>query len=196
MTIIKRCTKCGLEKDESDFYRNSRSKDGLTDRCKVCLSEDHKLYREKNRDMVNEKSKKYDLSHPEQVKERGKRYRELHRNQINEYARLKTATKREWIRSCKTDCVKCGESRKHIIDFHHINPTEKKINFGTNSTVGKSKQSLMDEMIKCVCLCRNCHADFHYIYGNVPTSPVESLSEYLGCDPYSVVPKVEKESVL
>lgn len=196
MVTIKRCCKCGVEKDETEFYKNVRSKDGLTPRCKTCLTEDHKQYREKYRDVVNKRARRYDLTHPEKTKERQKRYRESHRTQINEYARLKTARKREWIRSCKTDCVKCGESRKHIIDFHHIDPSKKKINFGTNSTVSKGKMSLIDEMLKCICLCRNCHADFHYIYGTTPTSPVESLTEYLGCDPYLVVPKVEKENVL
>jgi hypothetical protein len=33
---MKQCTKCKIEKKETDFYKNTRNKDGLQYRCKVC----------------------------------------------------------------------------------------------------------------------------------------------------------------
>jgi hypothetical protein len=33
---MKKCTKCKKRKDESEFYRNGRSKDGLGSWCKDC----------------------------------------------------------------------------------------------------------------------------------------------------------------
>ena len=98
------------------------------------------------------------------------------------------------INESKTPCVKCGESRVHILDWHHINPSQKSFDLSKEQEHGIV--AIKAEIEKCVCLCRNCHADFHYIYGNVPELPLESLSEYLGCDPYSLIPNVVKENVL
>ena len=35
--IKKKCTKCGKEKVETEFSRDSRNKDGLRSRCKACV---------------------------------------------------------------------------------------------------------------------------------------------------------------
>ena len=84
----------------------------------------------------------------------------------------------------KHPCVKCGESRPYVIDFHHIDPKDKKFNVGKAKTY--SQQTLLKEISKCVCLCRNCHQEFHHFYGNNPDKPVESLTEYLGRNPYEI----------
>lgn len=36
---MKMCTKCGEEKDESEFYKDKRRKSGLTRNCKKCVRE-------------------------------------------------------------------------------------------------------------------------------------------------------------
>lgn len=36
---MKRCTKCGIEKNESEFSPNNRHKDGLQSRCKLCRND-------------------------------------------------------------------------------------------------------------------------------------------------------------
>ena len=52
---MKRCTKCGEIKPVSEFYRNSRAKDGMQFFCKACR---HKYYVE-NRGKAIEYSRKY-----------------------------------------------------------------------------------------------------------------------------------------
>ena len=79
----------------------------------------------------------------------------------------------------RTPCLKCGEDRPWVIDFHHIDPSKKKAAIGTILTRG-SLDDLIEELPKCVSLCRNCHMDFHHHYGATPTKPVESLTKYLG----------------
>lgn len=36
---MKKCTKCGVEKPTTDFYKQTAAKDGLRYRCKKCYAE-------------------------------------------------------------------------------------------------------------------------------------------------------------
>lgn len=47
---MKRCTKCGADKDESEFY--FKSSDRLSSYCKCCHNKTVKKWQEKNRDKV------------------------------------------------------------------------------------------------------------------------------------------------
>jgi hypothetical protein len=42
---LKRCSKCGIEKDESKFSKDRTQKDGLCHKCKQCSSEYQKIYK-------------------------------------------------------------------------------------------------------------------------------------------------------
>lgn len=179
----KICPKCSIEKPVSEFYKNKSCKDGLGTYCKKC---------------ANEAQKKYIQSHPDKHKEHYTKYAESHRDRLRAsarkryYANLDAERERQKIRQrektreihkFKTPCVKCGESRLYTIDFHHIDPSDKKYNI---SQITKNMGQLSSELSKCVCLCRNCHAEFHWTYGNNPIYPVESLGEYIGRDPYEI----------
>lgn len=63
--------------------------------------------------------------------------------------------------SMKTPCLKCGESRIRCISYHHKNPKEKDFTIGQLRK--SSKQVIVSEIKKCVCLCLNCHHEFHYL---------------------------------
>ena len=84
----------------------------------------------------------------------------------------------DFINSFKTPCVKCGEHRLYVIDFHHIDNDVKE--FGISRMIrGRGRKAIKSESEKCISLCRNCHTEFHYIYGNTPTNPQKDLDEYL-----------------
>lgn len=82
-----------------------------------------------------------------------------------------------YIESLKTSCVKCGEDRPYLIQFHHVNNEDKL--FEVTKCGNRSKSSIWKEISKCVCLCANCHKEFHHFYGNKPEKPIKSLQEYL-----------------
>lgn len=50
---------------------------------------------------------------------------------------------------------------------------------GEGAKYHKSKNDVIAEVKKCVCLCANCHKEFHYLYGINPKNPVEKLEHYL-----------------
>lgn len=50
---MKTCTKCHIEKDESEFYKNKRTKDGLYSHCKSCKNKDLSTWSKNNRERLN-----------------------------------------------------------------------------------------------------------------------------------------------
>ena len=153
-------------KDESEFRKNNKSKDGLDYWCRSCHKEyRHKQY-EKHKDYYNE-------------------YRKAHYEEHLERCRKRTQKCKERLYSYKTACVKCNENRPYVIDFHHINPEEKLYEISDKMT-HYSEERLSGEIKKCVCLCKNCHTEFHYLYGRNPKNPVEALTKYIGRNPYEV----------
>lgn len=46
---MKRCTKCGEEKNEGEFNKDKRKKDGLSNHCKKCKSKYYRSHKEKNK---------------------------------------------------------------------------------------------------------------------------------------------------
>lgn len=88
-----------------------------------------------------------------------------------------TRQRREKVWELKKPCQKCGDDRLYLIHFHHINPSER--DFPVSSFRKHSLEKCKQEVKKCVCLCANCHTEYHFIYGQKPQNPVESLAEYL-----------------
>jgi hypothetical protein len=56
---MKRCTKCGKLKDETDFNKHARGKNGLCAMCRTCFSEYNKIRYTKKRDVLREISRNY-----------------------------------------------------------------------------------------------------------------------------------------
>lgn len=172
---LRQCTKCKDWKDESEFNKVSKVKSGLSSVCKQCRHE-------------------YYITHSDSIKKKSKRYYDTHKSEVLQhakFARVRNKTKRlDFMNDIKTDCVKCGETRRYIVEFHHITPNDKQSNIGEYKIVNRA---LLDELSKCICLCRNCHFEFHYFYGFNPTQPIEALTNYLGKDPYSLIPYHEIE---
>ena len=160
--IEKKCPHCGEVKPSTEFYANKSRKDGLAGYCKECQKELSKeVYKKNYAPKRRIKDIEYYHNRKDQCLKNSKKYRQ---------SRL------ELLWSLKTPCVKCGEDRKCSIDFHHIDPTVKVVNLSSPS-VGKSV--ILEEVKKCICLCKNCHQEFHYLYGHKPEKPVETLKKYL-----------------
>lgn len=159
--IEKKCARCGEIKSVSEFGKNRSRKDGLNVYCKSCVSKLYPAYKKSYYERNPNVHKKRYYKDKERSLENSKNYR---------MSRL------ELLWSLKTPCAKCGEDRKCSIHFHHIDPKEKDVCL-SHGSVGKAR--IMEEVKKCVCLCANCHEEFHYLYGHKPEHPVEALQEYL-----------------
>lgn len=70
-------------------------------------------------------------------------------------------------------CCVCGY-RKHIgaLDFHHINRSAKDFMLSHYSCTSFNDK-IKKELDKCICVCRNCHAEIH---AGLITIPISAIS--------------------
>lgn len=94
-----------------------------------------------------------------------------------EYMRNNYAKKQKEIEQLKSTykCAKCGDDRGYVLDFHHIDASEKNGEISRMISNNYKLNTVYDEIKKCICLCANCHREFHHFekYNNM------NLEEYL-----------------
>ena len=109
-------------------------------------------------------------------KKKGTRRSECKYCQSN-YMKQKYHQKKQEIQDLKATykCAKCGEGRGYVLDFHHIDPSQKEHNISRITSNCYNIEKVYDEIKKCICLCSNCHREFHYLEGKDNLT----LEEYL-----------------
>ena len=96
MNTTKICKGCLLDLPLCSFSKDSKTKLGLTSRCKVCyrlyrelnkdkIAETTKVYRELNKDRIVEHDRARYEANKHMILERNKLYRELHKDKIAAY---------------------------------------------------------------------------------------------------------------
>lgn len=73
---MKVCTKCNIEKPFSEFYKQSRNKNGLQPKCKSCDSKKRMEWHKKHRDESILRNNQYYLQNRDAILERQKKYRD------------------------------------------------------------------------------------------------------------------------
>jgi hypothetical protein len=126
---MKTCSDCKTEKTLEHFTYD-KSRDRYLSICRKCVAIRTEAYRQNNKDKWKESSKKHN-----------KKWSQI----VNEWK--------------SQGCKKCGETRPHTIDAHHVNPKDKDFMVGT---VMRGIKITKEELKKCIPLCSNCHRDFHH----------------------------------
>ena len=85
------------------------------------------------------------------------------------------ALKKEGVRRLGGKCLKCGETRPHVLHFHHVNH-EDKVDNPSRLLANSQIKQFFAEIDKCILLCANCHEDFHYLNSNTGID----IETYLG----------------
>jgi hypothetical protein len=88
----KKCTKCKIEKELTEFSKDKRSKDGLQCKCKSCAKESNKEWQDRNkeynkewRDRNKDKVKEYNREWRDQNIEYNKEYYQNNKNRLKKY---------------------------------------------------------------------------------------------------------------
>lgn len=127
------CLSCEVDHEPDQFSWKNKA-DGTRQKwCKSC----YKKY-----------AREHYLKHKAEYKARSVRSNQVRRE-----------IAREWVcnllnSSC---CVDCGEDDPIVLEFDHIDPSDK--NYGVSNMVrnGMSVESIADEIAKCEIRCANCH---------------------------------------
>lgn len=120
---MKICVKCSLEKEEKDFYKCARSRDGLNSWCKLCNNEHGvKKYRKGSPKKIKQAKNAYYLKNKEVCLAKTSQWRlnNLDRHkELNNRSRLKL--RKQVIEAYGSSCVCCGEKILQFLSIDHIN---------------------------------------------------------------------------
>lgn len=130
------CTKCHIDKSETDFAFKIKAKGIRHRHCRACANAFSKEHYAKNKLAVIAKSVA----------------RSRHARHNN----------KEYIRSLGLFCIKCKADHPAVLDFHHRDPTQKEMTISKLINTRFSRSRLMSEIEKCDVLCSNCHRIHHW----------------------------------
>ena len=137
MNHTKKCPVCQVEKDISCFAFKNKSLGKLHSRCRKCQAIYHKEHYELNKQKYLDKSKR-----------NNEKYKEINKAYIQKY-------------KSNHGCVFCKESDPCCLDFHHINPENKKKDIASMQHFAHSLDTIKTEIKKCIVVCANCHRKLH-----------------------------------
>lgn len=125
---MKKCTKCFIEKDDSEFHRRGKI---LQANCKLCKSIDQRERRDRDKNAFN--AKKW---------EHCKKRKEVLKDYILSYLK-------------SHPCINCGENDPVVLEFDHRSEKEFSVALGIQRAYSLDK--VKQEIDKCDVLCANCH---------------------------------------
>lgn len=134
---FKTCTKCKIDKLESEFPHNGGR---LRSQCKACVAEKSRLWR---------------LEHPGYATKYMREYMKKNYGEMKSRMAAKKQEIAEWKR--QRGCSVCDENEPWVLDMHHLDPNEKE----TNSAQSATLKTFLKEASKCILLCSNCHRKVH-----------------------------------
>jgi len=81
---MKKCTKCKVDKEITEFFKDKQRKGGLYPSCKECGKEYHKEYNKKNKDKIIEHKKEYYKKNKNKINKSNKEYYEENKDKVAE----------------------------------------------------------------------------------------------------------------
>ena len=150
------------------------------------ISKRKKAYRESNKEQISEYNKKYKKTNRECIRKYRKKHYVNHKEESARYSKeyyennierckmvfnnRKREIKKQWYEFLTvlghTTCSVCGYNKCFAaIEYHHIDPENKKYEIGRLFCLAfnkYNKEKLLSEIFKCNVLCANCHRERHY----------------------------------
>ena len=102
-----------------------------------------------------EYDKKWRKNHHESVIQYNKKWRKNHPNYYPNQSKI--------FRSLKINgCAICGYNKcTDSLDFHHVNSKDKNFRVNTHTFKKRGMKIFIEEVNKCILLCKNCHYEIH-----------------------------------
>ena len=145
------CSSCNIEKDITDFYLCERTKEGIYHQCKSCTKNKNKEPKTSNKLKQRRKDYYYNKGGYIKAKINKQHFKQDNVNKI--------------IALLGDKCIVCNKQASYNIwcqfDLHHTDPTIKQFRI-SNLIKQKWTDRIEKEIVKCVLLCKCCHAQLHY----------------------------------
>jgi len=113
---MKKCTKCKVDKEITEFSKDKQKKDGISLSCKLCSKEYHKEYHKENKNKIIEQKKEYYKKNKDKINKRHKEYRKENKDKINkchkEYYKENKDKIKEYLKENKDKINKRQKNRK------------------------------------------------------------------------------------
>ena len=155
---MKQCSLCKQWKDESEYYKYSKSKDGLNTRCKSCI----KMYQQ--REDVKERNKKIGHEYYLKVKETDE-----YKKKAEAYRERKLELNTKWREANREHMKKYAEENKErFLEINRIKKEERKQYYQEH------KQEIEEKYPTKV--CSMCKQTFPRDMFSVDTSSIDALS--------------------
>ena len=94
---MKKCSRCKVEKELTEFHKKKTTKDGLINNCKSCVKEYSKKHYQANKEQKKEYYQANKEHRIEQVKEYKKKYYQSNKEKIKEYQKAKIALRKHLL---------------------------------------------------------------------------------------------------
>lgn len=99
----KICSKCKIEKDVCEFYRNNRNPNIYRGQCKKCMNGFSFDYNKKNRKIISEKGKQFRLENPEINKEKCRIYKKNNPDHFKKWVNKNKEYRKKYINDYNSD---------------------------------------------------------------------------------------------
>lgn len=142
----RKCYSCHKTMPISEFTKAKHTTDGLDYYCKKCKKDKNsKYYQDKYKSIKRERvrQRKLELLTQKQLQQ--------------------DIVKHKIIDTKAKGCVVCGELEVCCLDFHHIDPSQKKFEISQylRGSATYTFEEVISEISKCVVVCANCHRKIH-----------------------------------
>ncbi|MEE9351687.1 MAG: hypothetical protein V3U78_05460 [Thiotrichaceae bacterium] len=164
---MKKCSKCKIPKDLSQFYKKKDTKDGHAVKCKSCAAEYGKMYRKENRETLLLKKKQY-YSQPHvkvAKRENEKEWRKTNSGKLSDTkANKKTHAKYPNAQKSRSYYNRNKQKLTPLEHCEHCN---------IKPDVMHAHHRDYDKPLHVIYLCPQCHSDEHKI--NTPLNRVTGI---------------------
>jgi hypothetical protein len=147
---MKTCSLCKIEKEDSEFYKDSSKPDKLMCYCKKCSNNKTIKWSKNHKDLINIRQKEYRINNPERYKQ----YNIKHKDYLKEYYKKKQEEARPLREQKKQERFKLKEQQ-------YIKKQEEK-------TIKNQELSLIEAKLKenIILKCKYCKTEDQSLFTN------------------------------
>lgn len=122
----KQCRRCGTWKPGEDFRKASNRPDGLYSYCKACHNAESRLYKQRNKEKIRQKSAEYNERNRERVQAQKADYRQRNADKIRAYHQKRYQEQKETInaRNLAWYQQNKGRARRNGLSWRRRNPAK------------------------------------------------------------------------